>query len=205
MNSITLKQTLLSIALTGLTGLLGATWSTPASAAAPDVTASTATKPSAKSAPKAAKAGKKAEAKAPAPVAPLPEASAEQLEAAKRAYLGQYECEFKQSILVEPYAKVPGYIDVVWQKKIFTMKPVLSSTGALRLEDVTGRTLMIQIANKSMLLDTQVGQRLVDECVNPDQRTLIDLARAAAAEAAASGIDMSASSGLGITPKSEKP
>ena len=37
------------------------------------------------------------------------------------------------------------------------MKPVLSSTGALRLEDVKGRVLMLQIANKSMLMDTQAG------------------------------------------------
>ena len=50
------------------------------------------------------------------------------------------------------------------------MKPVLSSTGALRLEDVKGRMLMLQIANKSMLLDTQVGQRIVDGCVHEKQR-----------------------------------
>jgi hypothetical protein len=45
----------------------------------------------------------------------------------------------------------------------------MSSTGALRLEDVTGRTLMLQIANKSMLMDTKIGQRLVDNCVHPEQ------------------------------------
>ena len=50
------------------------------------------------------------------------------------------------------------------------MKPVLSSTGALRLEDVRGRMLMLQIANKSMLMDAQIGQRLVDGCVHEKQR-----------------------------------
>jgi hypothetical protein len=50
------------------------------------------------------------------------------------------------------------------------MKPVLSSTGALRLEDVKGRMLMIQIANKSMVMDTQIGQRLVDGCMHEKQR-----------------------------------
>jgi len=49
------------------------------------------------------------------------------------------------------------------------MKPVLSSTGALRLEDVKGQTMMLQIAYKSMLMDVKVGRRLVDECVHEKQ------------------------------------
>ena len=65
-------------------------------------------------------------------------------------------------------AKTPGYVDVKYKNSTFTMKPVLSSTGALRLEDVTGRTLMLQIANKSMLMDTKIGQRMVDNCVHPN-------------------------------------
>ncbi len=65
---------------------------------------------------------------------------------------------------------------------------------------MTGRTLMIQIANKSMLLDTKIGQRLLDECIHPEQEKLIAAAKAARiadpeAEAAAA-----ARSGLGITP-----
>ena len=57
------------------------------------------------------------------------------------------------------------------------MKPVLSSTGAVRLEDVKGTTLMVQIASKSMLLNVKTGTRLVDECVCPKQRELIEAAR----------------------------
>ena len=45
-----------------------------------------------------------------------------------------------------------------------------SQECALRLEDVTGRTLMLQIANKSMLMDTQIGQRVLDGCVHEKQR-----------------------------------
>jgi hypothetical protein len=60
------------------------------------------------------------------------------------------------------------------------MKPVLSSTGAVRLEDVKGTTLMVQIASKSMLLNVKTGTRLVDECVCPQQRELIEAARQAA-------------------------
>ncbi len=152
-----------------------------------------------------AKAPVKAVAKKPAkpvvPAAPvLPDADAEQLDAAKRAYLGVYECEFKQSINIEPNPKKDGYIDVHYQKQVITMKPVLSSTGALRLEDVTGRTLMIQIANKSMLLDVKIGQRLVDDCISPAQRELMAALAAQRASDAASGV-VQADNGLGITGK----
>ncbi|PZP31293.1 MAG: hypothetical protein DI603_13075 [Roseateles depolymerans] len=132
---------------------------------------------------------------APAPEPVLEAASDEQLAAAQRAYLGDYACEAKQTVHIAANPKTPGYIDVSFQKQVLTMKPVLSSTGALRLEDVTGRTLMIQIANKSMLLDTKIGQRLVDDCVHPEQARLMAEARAAAAanpEAVNSGLGISA-------------
>lgn len=157
-------------------------------AAQPDPNAA---KPAAKAKAAPAKTAKKPAVKTPPPPPPLPEADEEQLAAAKRAYLGLYECEFKQSVTIEPNAKHAGYIDVAYKKDIFVMKPVLSSTGALRLEDVTGRTLMVQIAKKSMLLDVKAGQRMVDECINPEQRAAIEAARAASEPAGP---------GLGITP-----
>lgn len=144
------------------------------------------------------KSGAPAKATPPAPV--LPEASEEQMAAIERAYLGTYDCEFNQSISITRNSK-QGYLDVMWQKFVLTMKPVLSSTGALRLEDVTGRTLMIQIANKSMLMDTHAGRRLVDECIHPEQRAAIEAARAARAAAIASGEPAAPQTGLGIAPK----
>lgn len=125
-----------------------------------------------KPAPKAAtKVAPKPRAKAaPPPEAPLPAASSEQLDAANIAHLGDYDCEFDQKVTLEPYAKAPGYIEMKQKAQAWVMKPVLSSTGALRLEDVKGRMLMIQIANKSMVMDTQIGQRLVDGCVHEKQR-----------------------------------
>lgn len=141
----------------------------------------------------------------PPPAEPVLAAADEtQIAASERAYLGDYACEFKESVHIDKHPKVAGYIDVAWKKQVFTMKPVLSSTGALRLEDVTGRTLMIQIANKSMLLDTKIGQRLLDDCVHPEQARLMAEARAAKindpeAEAAAE-----ARNSLGITPTAGK-
>jgi hypothetical protein len=124
----------------------------------------------------AQRANKKA---TPAAAKPLPEATPEQLEAFSRAHVGDYNCELGQSLTVSPHATA-GYLEVKFLKHKITMKPVVSSTGAIRLEDVTGRTLMVQIANKSMLLDNKIGQRMVDECVHPSQRSAADATKAAA-------------------------
>jgi hypothetical protein len=123
------------------------------------------------------------------PEAPLPAADEAQLAAAQRAYQGVYACEFNQTLDIAPNAKNAGYLDVKWKKDVFTMKPVLSSTGALRLEDVRGQTLMVQIANKSMLMDTRVGQRLVDDCQSAEQRAAVAAAKLAPPTAGGLGID----------------
>ncbi len=122
----------------------------------------------AKPAAKPAATKKAAPAVAPAP---LPAADAEQLAAAERAFTGEYQCEFSQSIDVSMNPKANGYVDVKHNKQVWTMKPVLSSTGALRLEDVKGQTLLLQIANKSMLMDQKAGRRVVDGCVHEKQRS----------------------------------
>jgi hypothetical protein len=173
--------------------------------AALPVLAQTATpKPAAKPKAVAAKPALAKKTPPPPPEPVLTDADEAQLAAAERAYLGNYACEFKETVQIDKHPKVAGYINVAWKKQVFTMKPVLSSTGALRLEDVTGRTLMIQIANKSMLLDTKIGQRLIDDCVHPEQIKLMEAAKAARindpeAEAAAA-----ARNGLGITPTAGK-
>jgi hypothetical protein len=119
----------------------------------------------------AAKSARKPAPKVVVPVeVPLAPASDEQKAAATLAHLGDYACEFDQTVAVLAHTPVEGYIDVKHKGSTWVMKPVLSSTGALRLEDVKGRLLMIQIANKSMLMDTQLGQRLVDGCMHDKQR-----------------------------------
>lgn len=135
--------------------------------------------------PAASKKATKSAAKAPAGPPPLPAAPGEQLAAASMTHFGTYGCEFSQTIEVGLNAKNDGYIDVRFGKQAWIMKPVLSSTGALRLEDVKGRVLMLQIANKSMLMDTQAGRRMVDECLHEKQRDFVKTAAAAEAASAA--------------------
>lgn len=126
--------------------------------------AQAASAPAAKPVKKAAKA-----VKAPPAEVPLPAADADQLKAAAMTHIGAYQCELGQTVDLSVNPKYEGYVDVAFKKAKYTMKPVLSSTGALRLEDVKGQTLMIQIAYKSMLMDVKVGQRLVDDCVHEKQ------------------------------------
>ncbi len=132
-----------------------------------------------------AKAGKKSAAPAEAPV---PDAAPDQVEAAELVFYGAYDCEFSQSVSITQSAKHSAYVDVKHGKRDWLMKPVLSSTGAIRLEDVRGETLMVQIAAKSMLLNVKTAQRIVDDCVSPKQRELVAEAKAARAAAEAAPV-----------------
>lgn len=154
--------TLAAAWLAGAATLANAQATPAAKPAAPAATP--AAKPAAKPAKKAAKP-----VKAPPPEVPLPPAAPEQMTAAALTHFGGYQCELGQNVEVLMNPKYDGYVDVAFNKQKYTMKPVLSSTGALRLEDVKGQTLMIQIAYKSMLMDVQAGRRLVDECVHEKQ------------------------------------
>lgn len=120
--------------------------------------------------PARARAAKAAAAAAAVPVAAVAAADAQQMSAMQRVNEGVSLCEFNQQVSVTASQQYPGYVDLSFKKKRWLMKPVLSSTGALRLEDVAGETLFIQIRNKSMLMNQKNGQRLVDGCVHPRQQ-----------------------------------
>ncbi len=117
-------------------------------------------------------ASKKKAAAQPEPEVVVAAADEQQLAAAKEVLLGESGCEFNQKIQVDASATHPGYVDMSFNKKKYTMKPILSPTGALRLEDVRSEALMIQIASKTMVMNQKTGQRLVDNCVHPDQSTV---------------------------------
>lgn len=140
----------------------------PRSAAAPKPAAKPAPRPAPR--PAARPATRPARAAAPLPEPPLEPASGEQIAAASLTHFGQYDCDFNQKVQVGLNTRHEGYVDVQFGAQRWVMKPVLSSTGALRLEDVRGRTLMLQIADKSMLMDVAAGRRLVDNCVHDAQR-----------------------------------
>jgi len=103
---------------------------------------------------------------APEPALVLPLAGGEQLAAAAMVHFGEHRCEFDQMLTVTLNPQHDGYLDIRTGAQRFVARPVLSSTGALRLEDVSGRMLLLQIAFKSMLMDVRSGRRVADECVH---------------------------------------
>ena len=103
-------------------------------------------------------------------MAELPRADVEQRQAATLVHYGKYVCDEKFEVFVERNPVFDGYVDVRYKKDVWVMRPVASKTGAVRLEDTRGRVLLVQIPFKSMLLNTQSGQRIVDACQHDTQR-----------------------------------
>ena len=110
-------------------------------------------------------------APAPAPEVEVAAADEQQLHASRSIHMGDSECEFNQKITIKP-SRHAGYVDLSFGRKTYVMKPMITSTGALRLEDVQKEALLIQIANKTMVMNQKTGQRLVDNCVHAAQRTV---------------------------------
>ncbi len=106
---------------------------------------------------------------AAAPVAAPVPLSAQALELAERVQVGHMPCELGASVTVEADPKAPGYFHVRLAKESFHMAPVVSATGAMRLEDQHAGAVWLQLANKSMLVSTKHGKRLVDACMSPAQ------------------------------------
>ena len=100
--------------------------------------------------------------------------TAEDLEMAKRVFVGIIPCELGASVTVTASTKRPGFFVVQTGKTRFNMHPVESRTGAIRIEDPKRGAMWLQLGNKSMLMSQKMGQRLADECMSPEQTTLAD-------------------------------
>lgn len=95
--------------------------------------------------------------------------SPDELAMAERVYVGQMACELGASVNVTSDPQAPGHFHLEGKGFRFHMAPVLTSTGAVRLEDSKAGAVWLQIANKSMLMDQKRGQRLADDCMGPEQ------------------------------------
>ena len=63
----------------------------------------------------------------------LPEATPDQEKAAELVYYGLYDCEFSKHVNILGSTAHRSYVDVKHGKTTWLMKPVLSTTGAVRL------------------------------------------------------------------------
>ncbi len=110
----------------------------------------------------------------PAPVEPeLPLTDAE-LAVAALVHVGALNCELGNNVRLERDAQSPGYFKLSMQKLEFRMRPVVSRTGAVRLEDRAQGAVWLQLANKSMLMSQTQGRRLADECAGEEQRAVAE-------------------------------
>jgi len=156
----------------------------PTSKAAAAKPAAQAKKAAAK--PAAAKAAAKkpatrAQAKAKAPVVAAAAAGAagvatvalaltpDELAIAERVHTGRIACELGAHVNVTANQQQPGHFLVDGKGFKYEMVPVATSTGTVRLEDKAAGAVWLQIANKSMLMNQKLGQRLADECMSPEQ------------------------------------
>jgi hypothetical protein len=122
----------------------------------------------------------KSEAKGLALGSEVAEAISEnQLAIASRVLTGRASCEFDQHVSVEPVSGQPGRFQVGFKNATYVMSPEETSSGAVRLQDRKAGVVWLQIPSKSMLMNSKLGQRLVDNCMQTEQRVAVDAAKAA--------------------------
>lgn len=150
---------------------------------APSATSATPAKPAVKSAAKATTKSpaevRRSALKAVEEVTPIDEdpnvkLTPEDIEIAKRVFVGTIPCELGNSVTLTPSTRRPGFFTVQIKGNRFNMHPVESRTGAIRLEDPKRGAMWLQLGNKSMLMSQKLGQRLADECASPEQITLAE-------------------------------
>jgi hypothetical protein len=97
-----------------------------------------------------------------------------ELAIAEHVYQGRLPCELGVFVTLTADPSSPGYFDVQIKNLKYRMFPVITRTGAIRLEDQQAGAVWLQLANKSMLMNQKLGQRLADACVNPDQAVVAE-------------------------------
>ena len=108
---------------------------------------------------------------AAAAIAAMPEVQTTAPEVGE-VHTGRMVCEMGNSVTVTPDPQQPARFIVQMKKHTFHMSPVETSTGAVRLEDTQAGAMWLQLPNKSMLMNSKLGQRMADECQS-DQQTVV--------------------------------
>lgn len=93
----------------------------------------------------------------------------DELAIAERVHTGVMPCEMGAFIKLEGDPGMPGYFNMTGKNFRYRLVPVVTSTGAIRLEDREAGAVWLQLANKSMLMNQKVGRRMADECMSPAQ------------------------------------
>jgi hypothetical protein len=77
---------------------------------------------------------------------------------------GSFACEMGNKVELRMEGRVTDGVTLVWKGNSYTMSPVSTTTGAVRLENKGEGLVWIQIPSKSMLLNSKIGQQLANDC-----------------------------------------
>lgn len=77
---------------------------------------------------------------------------------------GNFSCELGNKVELRMDGRVTDGVTLEWKGRSYTMNPVSTSTGAVRLENKGEGLVWIQIPSKSMLLNSKIGQQLANDC-----------------------------------------
>jgi hypothetical protein len=98
-------------------------------------------------------------AAAPTPVTALPPPKIDH-----RKHAGDYHCDHGRSIRIEAVADQTDVILLTWQGTQHRFVRVHSNSGAERFEELSTGLVWILIPDKAMLLSTNQGRALANEC-----------------------------------------
>jgi len=84
-------------------------------------------------------------------------------------HTGLMACDLDTFVTISPDEKTPGLFRVQGKGFDYYMTPVVTSTGAVRLEDRHAGALWLQIPSKSMLMNQKLGKRMADGCQSEQQ------------------------------------
>lgn len=112
---------------------------------------------------------------------------------AEQVHTGRMVCELGNAVHVSADAQNPGHFHVQMNKHTYHMSPVVSATGAIRLEDPHAGAMWLQLSNKSMLMNSKLGQRMADECQSPDQMAVAEAMKLAPPVSLLEGLNTGAS------------
>lgn len=108
------------------------------------------------------------------PAAPPATVPADLAAAVRRVQTGTFPCELGGRVTVSADASDPNLFNLSFETQRYQLRPVPTSTGAIRLEDPESGGVWIQLGNKSMLMNSKLGKILTNECVSPAQAAVAE-------------------------------
>ncbi len=81
----------------------------------------------------------------------------------------EYQCEHGASVSIYQNKSDDKHIALRWEKTLYRMRRVDTTTGADRFETRKYGLIWIGIPAKGILLDAKKGQQLANECKSPEQ------------------------------------